>query len=477
MWKIAAIILAILIAVVAGSAFYLADKIYLRDGHVAVSAEFQDTPLTPEAIREDLDILLDTLARNHPDFEAINGARYAEAVRALAATIDAPLTRLEVYRLVAPLNAHLLDGHTGLEPPDEERNRYEASGGRYIDFTARLEEGRVRIARVLADSAQYEVGQRIMAINGVRAEELAAHAMATRSGENEALRQSYAEARFYRDIMHMGIASPFVVDVEESDEAVRSIQSPGLTRGELIRRRAGQAGYAFSVLDGRTGLITFSAMPSELGQFRVFLRDAFAEIRQRGLSRLIIDLRENGGGDSRAGDALMRYLSPDALPSVARVDVKVTEDIRAYYRTLLPEGFRWIPLHAFVPMLQQIESTPAGQSFSLSPPPTEPRPQRQPVDAFDGELTVLIGPRTYSSAVIFAAPLQHYGRATFIGEETGEPMIFFGENYYFDLPNSRLQAVVSHKRFTLVGARDANSGIIPDIEADADDALRVAQSL
>ena len=90
-------------------------------------------------------------------------------------------------------------------------------------------------------------------------------------------------------------------------------------------------------------------------------------------------------------------------------------------------------------------------------------------------LYILIGPRTYSSAVIFAAPLKHFSRATFVGRETGEPLIFFGENYYFDLQATKLQAQVSHKTFALVGADGARRGVLPDIEtARGDDALAAA---
>ena len=70
---------------------------------------------------------------------------------------------------------------------------------------------------------------------------------------------------------------------------------------------------------------------------------------------------------------------------------------------------------------------------------------------YHGTLSILIGPRTYSSAVIFAAPFKHYHLATMIGEETGEPLVFYGDDYDFDLPATHLQAQVSHKRFTLLG--------------------------
>lgn len=52
--------------------------------------------------------------------------------------------------------------------------------------------------------------------------------------------------------------------------------------------------------------------------------------------------------------------------------------------------------------------------------------------------------------------------------------MIFGENHVFDLPNSRLQAVVSHKRFDLVGEGDHRTGLQPDIAVAAAGALDVA---
>ncbi|WP_421785111.1 S41 family peptidase [Hyphobacterium sp.] len=216
-------------------------------------------------------------------------------------------------------------------------------------------------------------------------------------------------------------------------------------------------------------------MPSRVGDFRRFLDDSFRELSARGAGTLIIDIRDNEGGDWRAGSLLHRYITDRDYPAIGRVDVRVTERIQAYYRTLLPAGFRWLPLHRLVPILRRIQTGEPGSVFSIHPDGEAPRDWRSETDnAFRGRLIVVTGPATYSSAVIFAAPLHHYGRAILISEETGERTVFFGENYVFDLPNSRLQVAVSHKRSDLVGDGDHQTGLRPDISVDASEALEAA---
>jgi hypothetical protein len=52
-----------------------------------------------------------------------------------------------------------------------------------------------------------------------------------------------------------------------------------------------------------------------------------------------------------------------------------------------------------------------------------------------GDLYLLIGPYTYSSAVIAAAPYKYWRRATVIGQRIEEGLTFYGDWYAFDLPN------------------------------------------
>lgn len=475
MIRFIATLAAVFVAVFLGLGFYLSDKIYLRDHHSKVTQEDFEIRHAPERVQADAAFLVETLRKIHPAFRDIGGEEYAAAIMEVVSSIEAPMTRGEIYRALAPLNGRLQDGHTYLREPAEERAAYEAAGGRYLPFTVSLTPNGLFIDQSLVGNGQFQAGDRIASVNGLTAEIATVFALESDSGESLALRAAYASRNFHRHLWAMGVTSPFSIKVVRNGETILT-QHEGLTAQELREGGSAQSREnSFEILENGLGLLTFSNMPAPDSEFRSFLTDSFAAMRAAGAKDMIIDLRNNGGGDSRAGDVVMSYLTTDKLPSVAYVDVKVTDEIKRYYRTLLPDGFQWLPLHQAIPILRQIQNTAPGESFRFHPDAARPKPRRKtPKDAFVGNLYVLIGPRTYSSAVIFAAPLKHFGRATFVGKETGEPLIFYGENYYFDLPNTRLQAQVSHKTFALVGATSPGVGIRPDIPSD--DALQSAIS-
>ncbi|WDI32292.1 S41 family peptidase [Hyphococcus flavus] len=466
MWKLLGGGFAAFIVLILALAFYLSDKIYLRDQHRTVPpSDFGREYSSPE-IREDLAFLTSTIQKIHPDFESIGGDEFQTHAIQLNDSLTTPLTRVEAYRQLSSLNQYLLDGHTYLRAPAEERRFYESNGGLYPPLTVKIAGNCLIADRVLAEELNIESGDIIVSINDVPARTLVDFSLASQSGESLALRRAYAEKYYYRDVWAMGLQSPFRFSIERNGSLFMVTHS-GITNNEFMESRDTAApGNAFNILDGQVGLLTFNDMPAPDNEFKNFVRASFAELNEARAETLIIDMRENGGGDSRAGDFLMTYLTEQKLPAIEYIDVKVTEEIKDYYRTLLPEGFKWLPVHSLVPVLRSIQDTPPGESFRFHPDAEAPRARKkQPENSFDGDIYVLIGPRTYSSAVIFAAPLKHFGKAVFVGEETGEPLIFFGENYYFDLPNTRLQAQVSHKKFALVGAQDARTGIEPDILA------------
>ncbi len=479
MWRVIGLGLLAIVGAAAALGVYLSDKIYLRDNHAEVSAGMLEQAFTPAEIEADIEYMIAKFRETHVNFDAIIDAETLQRMRSeMSNALDAPKTRIEAYRLISRHNHRLQDGHTMISRPAEEWRGYRNHGGMVIPFSVRFSGAGLIVDQALADDLPLENGAHIESINGVAAADLAAWSAEAQSGEGEALRLAYAERSFPADLWAYGIRAPFILDVT-GDAGSRRIEHGGIGYADhRARARTSADAYSYRALDATTGLLSFNRMSGPLSGFKAFLKNTFREIKAGGVQTLILDLRDNGGGDSRLGDALHAYLSDLDYPAVKRVDVKVTEDIKKFYRTLLPPGFRWIPLHRFVPVLHLIEQTPPGQSFEFYPDAASPQPWPRPkADQFGGKLIVLTSQRTYSSAVIFAAPLKHFGRAVFVGEETGEPLIFFGENYTFDLPNTKLQAQVSHKAFTLVGAGDERTGIIPDIAAPAQHALSAAMAL
>jgi len=83
-----------------------------------------------------------------------------------------------------------------------------------------------------------------------------------------------------------------------------------------------------------------------------------------------------------------------------------------------------------------------------------------------GGLFVLIGRRTFSSAVIFATQLQLQTSAILIGEPTGQGPVFYSGPELIELPNSRLPFAVS-SHLTIAGLPfDNRQAIEPDIPVE-----------
>ena len=83
-----------------------------------------------------------------------------------------------------------------------------------------------------------------------------------------------------------------------------------------------------------------------------------------------------------------------------------------------------------------------------------------------GGLFVLIGRRTFSSAVIFATQLQLQTSAILIGEPTGQGPVFYSGPEIIELPNSRLPFAVS-RHLTIAGLPfDKRQAIEPDIPVE-----------
>lgn len=193
------------------------------------------------------------------------------------------------------------------------------------------------------------------------------------------------------------------------------------------------------------------------GRLKRFFRKSFTSIMQSGATNLVIDLRQNTGGDMMASTKLSKYLVnrpfriADTIASVRR-GMKHKSYISGWFwywwamqfsthkRDDGRYHFRFFERHHFLPKKK---------------------------NHFDGNIFIITGGYTFSAASIFTNSLKGQSNVQVVGEETGGGS--YGNSAIFIpdivLPNSKLR--VRLPLFRMVLNKDypkTGRGIFPDVE-------------
>jgi len=293
-------------------------------------------------------------------------------------------------------------------------------------------------------------GVRLLGINGVEIEEFLQPMLAKISGEREAHRISrfLGKQQIYWALLQpvseqqmditiaRGLKEPETLVIDQID---LPIYRKTFKSGASLRPAATHCFYH----NDRTCYWRYNSFNYNKAG-RKAIDAVFSEIRGRGSQNLVIDLRFNGGGNSRAGDYILNYITSKRYRMFSGSDVKISKQV--YGKELL--GIPALLLRGRILKYRSRLKRPRDMDFR-----------------FDGRIYVLIGPATFSSASGFAAVLEDFDIATLIGEETGGLRECFGDCPRFTLPNSGLQFAVSHKRFfaPMPMPDDDKRGVIPDV--------------
>ncbi|VXB51079.1 S41 family peptidase [Massilia sp. 9I] len=358
--------------------------------------------------REDLAFIRKTIDTAHPDpgFSTDRAAVEA-ALERLGQDLPPVLSRDEAWWRLATLNPLFADAHFFIGYPDwrGEAKAWLAGGG--VLFPIEVEIG--PDGRLFVRSPERP---RIISIDGVDAEQLVSTLLARIHGDTPAFRANLlAERWWFYYGKRFGAAQRYQVVLDEAGRR-RTVQLPASRAiPRLLAEEADFASlYRLAIgKDGKAVLTVGSFSQPDPSPFLAFTRDAFARIRDAGVTELEIDVSRNGGGDDALWlDGLMPYLAsrPYRTGSTYRARARAQEGAAA-------------------PVTD-------GEITTWRQPQPE-NPLR-----FGGKLSVRIGPATYSSAVLFANVMRDFGMARLIGAGGAARTTQSGGVRSFSLPHSGL---------------------------------------
>lgn len=457
----------------------------------------QESPrLAPDALRADLAQLYAGLQSGDIDLFAHTARAdldkaYAQAERDLAQ----PLSIDQAQAVFQSFVAKARQGHARIATPDLAWQRFRDGGGAVVPLNIRFEGQRAYITADWSGGPVDLAGRELLSLNGRDMAWWLGTGWDRISAEDAYMAGAQMEGMgFAKLVWGLEGAKPDFSILTLSPDGARSVDRlPARSRAEILRNAATGAprldlGWAREarMLDGGLAYLrpgpffnTEAKTDEEAydnGPFRTFIDTSFATFKAAGARALLIDLRDNPGGDNSFSDLMLAWIADRPFRFFQRFTVKASPEAIAANRARLgmagPAG-EVSRLYAAA-----YANAPPGARVDVDFPYAQPRAER-----FAGKVYVLINRRSFSNATNVAAVIQDYGLGVVLGEPTSDMATAHGAMETFTLDHSRL--VVGFPKALIVRpSGDLTSrGVQPDVklmtpvvQTPADEILKAAQA-
>src|SRR5215471_18943585 len=295
---------------------------------------------SPEEMVEDINTMIRTFEDVHPDLYCYTAKTEIDALKSeLIRSLTRPMVEREFVQVVARLAAKFGDGHTSVSLALPSRRTYVDNGGLIFPFDIKRTAAGVLVRQNYSDNSALAPGDRIIAINGVDVDQLFAQLLDEVSGEELAYRTVEVEGAFKPMLWIHGIQPPFRIEFQSKETGQRKTETvQGLAARVLTGRQRAAAGglptgpYQYETLAPGIGYLNFRSMGGEMAAFEAFLDITFKRIRADKAKGLIVDLRENGGGNSALGQSLLSYVTNKPYKMSDRKEWKASRQYREFIK-------------------------------------------------------------------------------------------------------------------------------------------------
>ncbi|MCO5725762.1 S41 family peptidase [Robiginitalea marina] len=417
----------------------------------------QSPKVFPKAdVLEDLDFLKASLEEAHYDLHAYTPkAAFDRNFEAVKASIQADsFSLLEATSLFQRVVSKADNGHTEIPFPGAAYREHAFGGGTLFPLEIAFEGGKALVRKNWSGNDRIPIGSEVLGINGTPMGDLLERIYPQVSAERPYFKNAkielYSFPRLYWQVF--GQQDEFDVEIRANGavetftlEAVSVIDGYEMKRKEVLNAHLDLKFYE------KAAYVNPGSFGGDPQHYRKFIDSAFAVIRDRKPENLILDLRNNAGGDNAFSDYLVSYIADKPFRWNSAFTLKTSKFLKqhvrqhndtttAYWREALAR--------------EDGEVYP----FAFDPYPPQPKEKR-----FAGKVYVLINRQSHSQAAVTAAQIQDYGFATLAGEETGDYPSLYASQFQFALPQTGIPVKVSKGYIVRVNGSTKEEGVIPDI--------------
>jgi len=433
--------------------------------------------VSPRKAKQDFEEFMQILKKAHPALYAYTSEEKLNRLSdSLQATITENISQREFFKLLALVIDKIGCAHTNLYLPDASvqaigEQRY------FFPYPLALVEDKLVVN---ITGGQIPQGCEILKINGKPAKEILGNLAKfnTTDGVRTGLRRQLATDDFgYQYFLQYGPSERFTIEYKlpTSDKEMEPVRFDAITLNELNNRNRNER-YYFDPVDVDYDFYTID--PGEYAVMKVrtfeydsyskdeafenFCKNAFTILKLKpNIKTLVIDIRENEGGNYSNCHLLFSYLAQAPFQEYKQVSARVKK---------LPES-RLVSSEYSGGNADDVSKLLNDNFFKATNGKyyiidslnamVNPLPQR-----FNGKVLVVVNGEVSSAAAYFASLVKNTGRGKIVGEETrgGAYMHNGFRNVVYELPNSKIQFAfsVANVIHSQANKDDYGRGVQPD---------------
>jgi hypothetical protein len=425
-----------------------------------------------EDLKNDLRILWEVLDEGHGGLD-----RYTprETLRRefdqAAAGIAAPMNEFDFLVRILPLIGEIKDGHT--------RAQLSPAAAEFLDdrpvffpFGLRFLGNQAFLLRNLSEAPSVREGSELLSINGLPIGEIVSELATLIPNDagilTRKIRQLEFPANFGRLFaLRFGRPESFRIRFKpRGDAEMKELEVGGIKGKDVMKILTGRypdTGRRLPLYElsfrGDVAVLTVRAFANsaEKGSlpFLEFLQASFKTIEEKKAGGLVIDLRENGGGQDDFAKSLFAYVMDRPF-----LYYKALESRKDHY-----DLFKYtnVPKADVESLPRQVQKNARGWYDVLAHPNSGIQEPLAP--HFAGRVAILIGGLSFSASGETTSLFHYHKKAVFFGEECGAG--YYGNTSGFivmvTLPATGIQVRVPLVLYTMaVDGYPIDKGILPD---------------